>query len=62
MPLLLLYNLVFVLPLLVIIGFSYFGKSSDAMESWRKENRGLMRLGIGLFLLALGGYMLYSVA
>lgn len=61
LPLLLIYNLVFILPLLVIIGLSYFGKSNEKMEIWRKKNRGFMRLGIGLFLLALGGYMLYSV-
>ena len=50
-PLLLLYNLVFILPLFVIIGIAYFGTSSEA----------LMRLGIGLVLLLLGFYMLYSL-
>jgi len=60
-PYLLLYNLVFILPLLVIIGLVYFGKSSDALEGWRKRHRGVMRLAVGLFLLALGGYMLHTV-
>ena len=60
-PLLLLYNLVFILPLFVIIGIAYFGTSSERLESWRKEHKGLMRLGVGLFLLALGFYMLYSL-
>ncbi|MDP2666017.1 MAG: hypothetical protein Q8P05_00760 [Candidatus Diapherotrites archaeon] len=60
-PLLLLYNLVFVLPLFVIIGLMYFGTTSKKMEAWRKENRGLMRLGIGLFLIALGLYMAASI-
>lgn len=60
-PLLLLYNLVFILPLLVIIGISYFGTSSNRLEEWRKEHRGLMRLGIGLFMLILGFYMVYSL-
>lgn len=60
-PLLLLYNFVFILPLFVIIGIAYFGTSSERLESWRKEHRGLMRLGIGLFLLALGLYMIYSL-
>lgn len=60
-PLLLLYNFIFILPLFVIIGISYFGTSSKALESWRKEHRGLMRLGIGIFLLLLGFYMLYSL-
>ena len=60
-PLLLLYNLVFILPLFVIVGLVYFGYTSKALEKWRKEHRGLMRLGIGLFLLALGAYMIWSV-
>lgn len=60
-PLLLLYNLIFILPLFIIIGIAYFGTSSDRLEGWRKEHKGLMRLGMGLFLLALGFYMLYSL-
>jgi cytochrome c biogenesis protein CcdA len=60
-PLLLFYNLVFILPLFFIIGMVYFGKTSKTLEKWRKEHRGLMRLGIGLLLLALGAYMLWAV-
>lgn len=60
-PLLLLYNLIFIIPLFVIIGIAYFGTSSETLESWRKEHRGLMRLGIGIFLLLLGFYMIYSL-
>lgn len=61
LPLLLLYNFVFVLPLLGIIAISYFGTSMETLEKWRLKHRGLMRLGIGSFLLALGFYMLYSL-
>jgi cytochrome c biogenesis protein CcdA len=60
-PLLLLYNFIFVVPLLVVIGVSYFGATSDRLEVWRKEHRGLMRLIVGLFLVALGAYMLYTL-
>ena len=60
-PLLLLYNLVFILPLIIIIAIVYFGNKSKRLEKWRKENRGLMRLFIGLFLLALGGYMIWAI-
>ena len=60
-PLLLLYNLIFILPLFVIVGLVYFGHTSRTLEKWRKEHRGLMRLGIGLFLLALGAYMIWSL-
>ena len=60
-PLLLLYNLIFVLPLIVMILIAYFGKSSSKLEKWRKKHRGLMRLGIGLFLVTLGSYMIYTI-
>jgi cytochrome c biogenesis protein CcdA len=60
-PFLLLYNFIFIIPLFVIIGISYFGTTSEALEEWRKEHRGLMRLGIGIFLLLLGFYMIYSL-
>lgn len=60
-PLLLLYNFIFIIPLFIIIGIAYFGTSSDRLEGWRKEHRGVFRLGIGLFLLALGLYMIYSL-
>ncbi|MDO8537739.1 MAG: hypothetical protein Q7S21_02540 [archaeon] len=39
----------------------YVGTASQKMVAWRKEHRGLMRLLIGLFLLALGLYMLWTV-
>ena len=61
-PLLLLYNFIFILPLFVIIGLAYFGKSSKLLEKWRKKHRGLMRLAVGLFLVALGGYMIYVIS
>ncbi|HEY4510961.1 MAG TPA: hypothetical protein VJG29_01160, partial [Candidatus Paceibacterota bacterium] len=60
-PLLLLYNLVFVLPLLFVILIAYLGVASETLERWRKTHRGFMRLCIGIFLVALGAYMLYSL-
>jgi cytochrome c biogenesis protein CcdA len=61
LPLLLLYNFIFILPLFFIIGVTYFGKSSKTLEVWRKKHRGVMRLAVGLFLITLGGYMIYTV-
>lgn len=60
-PLLLLYNFIFIIPLFIIIGMAYFGTSLEVLENWRKKHRGLMRLGIGVFLLGLGFYMIYSL-
>ena len=60
-PLLLLYNLIFILPLFVIVGMMYAGQTSKRLEHWRKEERGLMRLIIGLFLFSLGAYMIWAI-
>ena len=60
-PLLMLYNFIFVLPLLVVIFAAYFGATSENLELFRQKHRGLMRLGIGLFLIALGMYMVYTL-
>ncbi len=60
-PLLLLYNFIFILPLFIIIGIAYFGKSSQLLEAWRLKHRGMMRLAVGLFLIALGALMIYTI-
>ncbi|MDP3725595.1 MAG: hypothetical protein Q8R36_00180 [bacterium] len=59
-PYLLLYNFIFVLPLLVVIALVYFGRG-EQMEALRLQHRGAMRLVVGLFLIALGIYMIYSL-
>lgn len=61
-PLLLYYNVIFVLPLIAIIYLAYAGVSLKKLEGWRRENRGLMRLFIGLILLAVGIWILTAVA
>ncbi len=48
------YNFIFVLPLLVILGFVYFGMSTEAIQKWKNEKRGWMRLATGLVMVALG--------
>jgi len=62
LPLLLFYNLVFVLPLIVIIYLAYRGVNLKRMEGWRKEKRGLMRLFIGLALSAVAIWIVTTVA
>jgi cytochrome c biogenesis protein CcdA len=56
---LLLYNFVFVLPLLIILFLVYSGLSSEKLEAWRNKNRRWMKLASGLFLMALGALMLF---
>jgi len=60
-PLLLLYNFVFVAPLLFVLLVAYLGTASTTLEHWRKKHREIMRLGIGIFLVALGIFMFYSL-
>jgi cytochrome c biogenesis protein CcdA len=55
---LLLYNFVFVAPLLGILLSVYFGLPPQKVEQWRNENKKWMRLAIGLTLVALGLIML----
>ena len=51
---LLLYNFIFILPLIVILALVYFGISTKKLETWRKQNRKWMRLITGLVMFCLG--------
>lgn len=62
LPLLLLYNLVFIAPLIAIIAMVYYGFSIKRFESWKQEHRGTMRLAIGLALIAVGIWIITAVA
>lgn len=62
LPLLLYYNVIFVLPLIVIIALAYSGFAMKRLEGWRQEHRGAMRLVIGLFLLAIGIWIITAIA
>lgn len=52
--LLVLYNVVFVLPLVVILLMVAGGTRLPAVKVWKQESRGFMRLAIGLLLVGLG--------
>ncbi len=54
LPWLALYNLVFIIPLLIIIVLYYKGLSAEAMESWRESEKKWMKLAMGLVLVAVG--------
>lgn len=51
---LVLYNIVFVLPLIVILLLVAGGIKLPAIKAWKQKARGLMRLAIGLLLVGLG--------
>lgn len=52
--LLLIYNVIFVMPLVVITIMVALGTRLHAVKKWKQESRGLMRLAIGLLLVGLG--------
>jgi len=55
---LLIYNFIFILPLLIIMLLAYFGLSPARMKEWKQENRKWMRLAIGLLLIGLGVFLI----
>ena len=52
--LLVLYNIIFVAPLIIILLLVYYGKSIADIKRWKQDNRHTMRLWIGIILVALG--------
>ncbi len=59
-PVLLFYNLVFVLPLLAIIGLIYWGKSSvEKASKWKDKNIRILHLIGGMIMLALGLWVIF---
>ncbi len=54
-PILLYYNLLFILPLLIIIGLIYWGRSNvESTRKWKNRNIRILHLVAGLILLSLG--------
>lgn len=51
---LILYNLIFVLPLIAILLMVYFGFKIQNIKRWKQGNRTYMRLAIGIILIFLG--------
>lgn len=52
--LLILYNIIFVAPLIVILILVALGTKVSSIKKWKQGNKGYMRLAIGLTLVALG--------
>jgi len=58
---LIIYNIMFILPLLFILAFFYFGYSSKAMAEAHKKSYLYVKLLIGLFLIIIGSYMVHRI-
>lgn len=52
--LMVLYNIIFVAPLLFILALVAGGAKISSVQKWKEESKGAMRLGIGLLLVGLG--------
>lgn len=59
--LLLFYNVIFVGPLIAILAAAMVGVKISDMQMWKQQNRGTMRLAIGILLVFLG-WMLMLIA
>jgi cytochrome c biogenesis protein CcdA len=59
--LMVLYNFIFVLPLIIILIMVAGGAKLSSVKKWKEESKGAMRLLIGLLLIALG-WMLILIA
>jgi cytochrome c biogenesis protein CcdA len=60
-PYLLLYNLIFVLPLILILLVMYWGGTPERMEVFRSGSKRWVRLVMGIVMVALGAAMLLGV-
>ena len=59
---LLLYNLIFVLPLIIIVALAGFGIRYNAMKAWKESKKKWMRLVAGLLLVFFGLFILLYYA
>lgn len=55
---LLLYNFIFVLPLLIILFMIYYGASTLKLKRWRQEKRPWMNLALGSLMISLGVFLI----
>jgi cytochrome c biogenesis protein CcdA len=60
-PLLLLYNLIFILPLVIILAVVAYGVSAERLDTWRVEKRKMVRIVMGLVMVGLGILLLWEV-
>jgi len=55
---LLIYNLIFILPLVFILLLVYFSLSSETINDWRKKNQKWLRFTMGIVMISMGAVML----
>jgi cytochrome c biogenesis protein CcdA len=60
-PYLLLYNFIFVLPLIIMVFMAYYGVKAEKIQTWVENNKKWMRLAAGIVMIGLALYLLNSV-
>jgi len=55
---LVIYNFIFVLPLIVIVALAYLGMTTGRLKEWKDKNRKCMKLASGLLMLFLGIFLI----
>lgn len=58
---LVLYNLIFILPMLAIVLLVYYGLSPEKAENWRKQKLRFLHLIAGVILIGLGVAILFKI-
>jgi cytochrome c biogenesis protein CcdA len=58
---LVLYNLLFILPLVVVFILAYYGTTSKDLTGFLKKHAGAVKLGMALIFLALGVWLVFSI-
>ena len=61
LPYILLYNMMFIIPLITLAVLVYIGKDAAVLEKWRDSHKRWMRLLIGIILLVLAYAMAVGV-
>jgi len=57
---LIIYNLLFILPLMVVFILAYFGTSSKELTLFLKKHAASVKIGLGILFFALGTWLLLS--
>jgi len=60
-PYLLIYNLIYISPLIIIVLLSYFGTKIEKIQNWIELNKKIMRLVAGIIMIFLSLYLLNSL-
>jgi cytochrome c biogenesis protein CcdA len=58
---LLIYNVLFILPLVVVFVLAYYGTGAKQLSNFLQERASTVKLGLALLFFALGSWLLYSL-